>query len=109
MLIDGGAITNNGTARTVTITGTPAFSQQFISFTDLGLVYLPGMTFSGSATGTRFSGSMNAVCQTGGGGANYFSGSGAGSYGSGAQYSLTFNRNLWSAIYQPLDLTCGLV
>jgi hypothetical protein len=86
MLIDGGAITNNGTGRTVTITGTPAFSQQFVNFTNLASVYLLSMTYSGSATGTRFSGSINAVCQTGGGGANYFPGSSAGSYGYGAQY-----------------------
>lgn len=80
---------NGGTVitdfRTVTITGTPAFSSAY-ALTQQGS-YLAGvMTFSGSATGVRYSSTLNGVINTVGGGASYLPGSSAGSTATGGQY-----------------------
>ncbi len=64
---------------TVTVSGTPAFSQQFAFATEMALIRHTAATFSGSATGTRYSVALNSLIQTSGGGANYFPGDGAGS------------------------------
>jgi hypothetical protein len=66
-------------ARTVTITGTPAFSSAFATATFNGLLRANGMTFSGSATGTRYAVSIGAIIYVAGAGASYFPGSAAGS------------------------------
>lgn len=71
---------------TVTLSGTPAFDA-YVSGAALGNYRANGMTFSGSATGTRYGLNTNAVVRTGGGGANYFPGNAAGSAGTGAQYT----------------------
>lgn len=73
-------------SRTITITGTPAFSTAFADASRLGLIMAQGMTFSGSATGARYSAITNAVIHTGGGGATYFPGNAAGSTATGGQY-----------------------
>lgn len=70
---------------TVTLTGTPAFTY-FAYATISGVLSTNGITYSGSATGTRYSISLNAVAYTNGGGANYFPGSIAGSTATGGQY-----------------------
>jgi hypothetical protein len=62
-----------------TLTGTPAFSNQFAHADALGILFATGMTFSGSATGTRYLADTSAVINTAGGGANYFPGNAAGS------------------------------
>lgn len=72
--------------RTITITGTPAFSNAFASSTDAGTISSSGCTFSGSTTGTRYLASTNGVINTVGGGGNYFPGSVAGSVATGGQY-----------------------
>lgn len=85
-----GAFSNstiNVSSRTVTITGTPAFSSAFCLAQTTGMVLADSITFSGSATGTRYSLSLNAVANTAGGGANYFPGNGAGNTATGAQYA----------------------
>jgi hypothetical protein len=46
----------NVASRTVTITGTPAFSGGFASASDQALISCSGNTFSGSATGKRYTG-----------------------------------------------------
>jgi hypothetical protein len=65
-------------SRTITVSGTPAFSSAFAVCQTGGLVLASGNTYSGSATGTRFAVSDLGVIDTGGGGANYFPGNAAG-------------------------------
>lgn len=71
--------------RTITLTGTPAFSN-FAWVTQLGYLLADGNTFSGAATGNRYSVAMNGVINTAAGGANYFPGNAAGSSATGGQY-----------------------
>lgn len=65
-------------AATITLTGTPAYSQQTVACDTNSTFIAASNTFSGSATGTRFSVSNGAVIYTNGGGANYFPGNAAG-------------------------------
>jgi hypothetical protein len=81
----GGVIRAAG--RTITITGTPAFSYAFAASSAGGLLDVYSMTFSGSATGTRYNISTNAVCIVAGGGATYLPGDAAGSTSTGGQYA----------------------
>ena len=73
-------------ARTVTLTGTPAFATAFASCQN-GEVSCGGMTFSGAATGVRYSTTFNGVINTAGGGATYLPGNAAGSAATGGQYA----------------------
>lgn len=70
---------------TVTITGTPAFTQ-FVFTNALAYVFAATTTFSGSATGQRYNGATNSVINTNGGGASYLPGDSAGAVATGAQY-----------------------
>lgn len=72
--------------RTVTLTGTPAFSQSYVFADDTSLIRATSMTFSGSATGKRYDVATNGVINTNGGGATYFPGSVAGTTATGGQY-----------------------
>lgn len=72
--------------RTVTITGTPAFTV-FANASQSASLYTYGSTYSGSATGTRYSIVTNATCFTNAGGANYFPGNVAGTTATGGQYT----------------------
>jgi len=74
------------TSRTLTVTGTPAFSSVFALATSGGVILSNGSTITGSATGKRYQADVNAVINTGGGGANYFPGSVAGTVATGGQY-----------------------
>lgn len=79
----GGQVLTN--SRTVTLTGTPAFT--FYAYATNGAGYrCDGMTFTGSATGTRYNVSINSWIDTVGGGASYFPGNAAGSTSTGGQY-----------------------
>lgn len=80
----GGVI--NAEARTVTLTGTPAFGSAFASCQN-GEISCGGMTFAGSATGTRYSTTLDGVINTAGGGAVYLPGNAAGSAATGGQYA----------------------
>ena len=73
--------------KTITITGTPAFSSQFALSTTVSSIVPINITFSGSATGTRYLANLNAVINTNGGGANYLPGNAAGSTATGGQYA----------------------
>lgn len=73
-------------SKTVTITGTPAFSTAFAYCQILGQQLLDGNTFSGSATGPRYSAISNGVLYTAGGGSTYLPGNSAGSTATGGQY-----------------------
>ena len=74
-------------SRTITLSGTPAFSGQFANATAVGYYIASGLTFSGSATGPRYSATLNGVVNTVGGGASYFPGDSAGSTATGGQYA----------------------
>lgn len=74
------------TGRTVTVTGTPAYSQAFIFLQNIGFGYYSGSTFSGAATGQRYSVNQNSVLNTGGGGASFFPGNAGGATATGGQY-----------------------
>ncbi len=93
--IDGGAgnhwsAVGNGIVRvqgrTITLTGTPAFSAAFANADLSSTVLVNGNTFSGAATGSRYGATNNAVISSGGGGATYLPGNAAGSTGAGGQY-----------------------
>ena len=70
---------------TVTLTGTPAFTQ-FAFALQLGFISSNLCTFSGSATGSRYTVSRNGMIETLGGGANYFPGNAAGTANTGGVY-----------------------
>lgn len=72
---------------TVTVSGTPAWTNAFVLATTLSYVVFFSVTFSGSATGKRYEVDNNSLISTGGGGASYFPGSTAGSTASGGIYS----------------------
>jgi hypothetical protein len=81
---------SSGTTCTVTLSNTPAFTY-FSYAVDVGLLYAPSMTFSGTgATGMRYYADSNGVIDTFGGGASYFPGNAAGCSGiactTGGQY-----------------------
>lgn len=71
----------------VTLTGTPAFSGNFANAYSLGYIEATGITFTGSATGSRYNAGLNSVINTNGGGANYFPGNAAGTTAAGGQYA----------------------
>ena len=69
---------------TITLTGTPAFTDFAIATGPSVIGCTTGITtFSGSATGQRYNSSFGAFIQTQGGGANYFPGNTAGSSSTG--------------------------
>jgi hypothetical protein len=83
--VDGASI-YFGSSRTVTLTGTPAFSSSFANCVGGGILFGVSITYSGSATGTRYSSINNSVIQTYGGGASFFPGNASGSTANGGLY-----------------------
>lgn len=76
-----------GSSRTITVSGTPAFSDAFVVCLAAGNVLTFSNTYSGAATGTRYKGTLNGIINTFGGGASYFPGNSAGTTATGAQYA----------------------
>lgn len=74
-------------AKTVTLTGTPAFSSGFVNNQIGGLSIVNGNSFSGSATGARYAIDTNAVVYVAGAGGTYLPGNASGTAASGAQYA----------------------
>lgn len=76
---------------TITLTGTPAFTggtiNGFVVASNCGTVNGAGMTFTGSATGSRYNIVTNASVDTAGSGATYFPGNAAGMTATGGQYN----------------------
>lgn len=72
--------------RTVTLSGTPAFSSSFAAVEINSFLLTYSVTYSGSATGTRYTVSINGVIHTNGGGANFLPGNAGGSAATGGQY-----------------------
>lgn len=71
---------------TVTLSGTPAFSDSFAYVGLLALVNCYGNSFSGAATGVRYNVFANSAIFTNGAGATYLPGSAAGISASGGIY-----------------------
>lgn len=71
---------------TVTLTGVPHFANQFMYCTDVSIMWVFPVTFSGSATGLRYYVGFNSVIETNGSGSNFLPGSAAGSTDHGGQY-----------------------
>lgn len=70
---------------TVTLSGSPAFSNAFAISGRAGSILANGISYSGSATGKRYDVSLNGIILTAGG-ANHFPGSIAGVSATGGQY-----------------------
>lgn len=70
------------TGVTITISGTPAFSNFFADCSNMSFFYVQGNTYSGSATGTRYSVTENSVLSSGA----TLPGNVAGSTATGGQY-----------------------
>lgn len=78
--------TGSTAVRTVTLTGTPAFSTAFMGAIRGAYIVCNGMTFSGSATGARYLATSAAVIDTNAGGASYLPGNSAGSTSTSGLY-----------------------
>jgi len=85
LVADGGLILS-GTAITVTVSGTPAFTT-FAYGQETATIRCPNITFAGSATGTRYVSNLNSLIQTNGGGATYLPGSVSGTTATGGLYA----------------------
>ena len=72
---------------TLTITGTPAFSSVFASAIDGGAIQPWGMTYSGSATGTRYFASLLGLIDTNTANVNTLPGNAAGATSLGGVYN----------------------
>lgn len=72
---------------TVTITGTPNFSNAFAVAAGVSYIEYQGVTFAGVATGQKYNAALNAVINTGTSNINYLPGNSAGSTSTGGQYA----------------------
>ncbi len=82
---DGGSVTVFPNGRTITLTGTPAFTY-FAYASRVAGITAWGHTFSGAATGVRYNVDGNSVVFVNGGGASYLPGNAAGTTSAGGQY-----------------------
>ncbi|MER8806017.1 hypothetical protein [Mesorhizobium australicum] len=73
--------------KTITLTGTPAFSSAFLIASRGGGALISGNTFAGSATGTRYVVTYNAWADVALAGASYLPGNAAGSVSTGGTYA----------------------
>lgn len=72
---------------TITLSGTPAFSSYFAAGTDVGILRIGSLTFTGSATGKRYQSDLNSIINTLGGGSTYLPGNSTGTTSTGGQYA----------------------
>lgn len=84
----GGFIIYNETAVTVTLTGTPSFTNGFAEADENSIIYCNAsfVTFSGNATGLRYVIRGNAVVETESGSATFLPGNAAGQTQTGGHY-----------------------
>lgn len=73
--------------KTITITGTPAFSVAFSRARISSAIIISANTFSGSATGKRYDASSNGIIYTNGAASTYLPGNVAGTTATGGQYA----------------------
>lgn len=86
--LSGGVITYNGSL-TITVSGTPAFTNEFVRADGASVIYFnSGVSYSGSATGTRYRTSGNSSINTQGGGETFFPGNAAGVKATGGVYDV---------------------
>lgn len=83
------ALPPSPTTMTITLTGTPIFTNAFALARDGGFLQMQAsfISFSGAASGTRYSAILNGIIDTNGGGATFFPGSSGGSTATGGQYA----------------------
>lgn len=81
-----GIIITSVSPLTASLSGTPAYSGQFVYARGCGSITTWNTLFSGAATGIRYNAIVNGTIDTNGGGANFFPGSVAGSTATGGQY-----------------------
>lgn len=85
LLIEAGGFYRAVFSGTITLTGTPAFSQ-FAQCATAAVTRVQGVTFAGGATGLRFNAELNGVIATAGAGAGYLPGDADGTTATGGQY-----------------------
>jgi hypothetical protein len=74
--------------RTITITGTPAFSGAFLYMRNASIIIISNnATFTGSATGVRYIINLNSACYINGAATTYLPGDTAGTTATGGQYA----------------------
>jgi len=73
--------------RTITLTGTPAFSAAFVHAEEMGMVRPTSLTFVGSATGKRYIAERVSLIQTNGQSSTYLPGDTAGTEAQGGLYT----------------------
>jgi hypothetical protein len=73
--------------KTITITGTPAFSLAFLYMRCAGVIVVNSTTFTGSATGVRYNLNLNSACFVNGAATTYLPGDTAGTTATGGQYA----------------------
>jgi uncharacterized protein DUF2793 len=71
---------------TVTLTGTPAFTSDYIQCWECSVARLGGLTFAGTATGRRYLATLNSTITTDEGGPTYLPGDTAGAVIKGGRY-----------------------
>ena len=84
LFVEGGFVTISG--KTVTLTGTPAFSSGFCYGRNVAGFVANACTFSGTATGVRYSINNAASCYVAGAATTYLPGSSAGTTAAGGVY-----------------------
>jgi len=80
----GGTIDIRG--RTVTLTGTPAFSVAFAQSARGAQIMVSSASFSGAATGVRYNATLNGVIFTNNAGATFLPGNASGTVSTGGRY-----------------------
>ncbi|MCI4435737.1 MAG: hypothetical protein JHC33_02855 [Ignisphaera sp.] len=74
--------------KTITITGTPAFSTAFLYMRTASIIVISNnTTFTGSATGVRYSINLNSACFVNGAATTYLPGNTSGTTATGGQYA----------------------
>lgn len=71
---------------TTTFSGIPAFSTSFVNASDIGLIQIFGVTFSGSATGIRYIANASSIIDVGASGMDYIPGNAPGRCFNGSKY-----------------------
>jgi hypothetical protein len=96
-LAEGGSIFSQG--KTITLSGTPSFSDAFAVSRSCGSILSFGNTFSGVVTGLRYRAWLAGAIQTFGAGASYFPGDAVGVQSEGGHYDADIKQvgQLWIA------------
>jgi hypothetical protein len=101
--------------KTITLSGTPAFSSAFAVCGDSGVLTATGLTFSGSATGARYSLYNNGIFVLGTNSLTYFPGSTTGFREAGSIYNTASGVSAWKngtdqtgvVAFTPTQITFG--